>query len=233
MKRYMISAALAGGLLVLVGCNNRPDYQAVSPAQPAELTPMQQSYFGTIPCADCSGIATSLFLDKEGTWVMEKRYQGKKQPLSIASWGTWARTANKLVLTDADGEKQYFHPQGNSLEILDTDGNPINSRLNYRLDAAKTTVPSVPMAMRGMYQYMADAAVFTDCASGKTYAVNNTIALEQGYAAAKGTGVNPVLVTIQGHFSLDANEDTGEPQLFITPDSAGHFQADKDCSTRP
>jgi copper homeostasis protein (lipoprotein) len=48
-----------------------------------ELKPMQQSWRGVLPCADCEGIETSLFLQKDGTWVMNQRYQGAKEPSSL------------------------------------------------------------------------------------------------------------------------------------------------------
>ena len=48
--------------------------------------------------------------------------------------------------------------------------------------------------MRGMYFYMADAATFTDCATGKRIAVANNAQLERDYAAARGTQTRPVLL---------------------------------------
>ncbi|WP_289465692.1 copper resistance protein NlpE N-terminal domain-containing protein, partial [Klebsiella pneumoniae] len=74
-----------------------------------------QSYKGLLPCADCEGIETSLFLEKDGTWVMNQRYQGAASPSVFASYGSWARTADKLVLTESDGEKLYFRPKGEAL----------------------------------------------------------------------------------------------------------------------
>ncbi|MEN1769698.1 copper resistance protein NlpE N-terminal domain-containing protein, partial [Pseudomonas aeruginosa] len=66
----------------------------------------EEAFFrGVLPCADCEGIETSLFLEKDGTWVMNERYLGaREEPSSFASYGTWARTADKLVLTDSKGE---------------------------------------------------------------------------------------------------------------------------------
>jgi uncharacterized lipoprotein NlpE involved in copper resistance len=43
---------------------------------------MQQSWRGVF-CADCEGIETSLFLAKDGTWVMNQRYQGAKELLLL------------------------------------------------------------------------------------------------------------------------------------------------------
>lgn len=68
-----------------MGCNNRAEVDTLSPAQAAELKPMPQSWRGVLPCADCEGIETSLFLEKDGTWVMNERYLGhvKSLPLSL------------------------------------------------------------------------------------------------------------------------------------------------------
>ncbi len=42
-----------------------------------------------------------------------------------------ARTADKLVLTNSKGEKSYFRAKGDKLEMLDRNGSPIQSPLNY------------------------------------------------------------------------------------------------------
>lgn len=113
---------------------------------------MQQSWRGVLPCADCEGIETSLFLEKDGTWVMNERYQGvREEPSSFASYGTWARTADKLVLTDSNGEKSYYRAKGNALEMLDREGNPVASQLNYTLVPVTASLPVTPMPLRGMY----------------------------------------------------------------------------------
>ena len=70
------------------------------------------------------------------------------------------------MLTNSKGEKSYFRAKGDKLEMLDRNGSPIQSPLNYTLEPVKASLPTTPMAMRGMYFYMADAATFTDCATG-------------------------------------------------------------------
>ena len=103
-RAALLSALAVTSLFALFGCNNRSETQVLQPTQNEELKPMQQSWRGVLPCADCEGIETSLFLQKDGTWVMNQRYQGAKEPSSFASYGTWARTAEKLVLTDTTGD---------------------------------------------------------------------------------------------------------------------------------
>ncbi|WP_229057392.1 envelope stress response activation lipoprotein NlpE [Citrobacter farmeri] len=218
-------------LFALIGCNNRSDVDVIQPTQVAELKPMQQSWRGILPCADCEGIETSLFLEKDGTWVMNERYQGvREEPSSFASYGTWARTADKLVLTDSQGEKSWYRAKGEALEMLDREGNPIESQLNYTLAPVKATLPVTPMAMRGMYFYMADAATFTDCATGKQVSVASNAELERGYLAARGASEKPVLLSVEGHFTLEANPDTHEPVKTLMADKEIKFIPGKSCT---
>ena len=231
MKKTLLSAMAALTLFALIGCNNRSDVDVIQPTQVAELKPMQQSWRGILPCADCEGIETSLFLEKDGTWVMNERYQGvREEPSSFASYGTWARTADKLVLTDSQGEKSYYRAKGEALEMLDREGNPIESQLNYTLAPVKATLPVTPMAMRGMYFYMADAATFTDCATGKQVSVASNAELERGYLAARGASEKPVLLSVEGHFTLEANPDTHEPVKTLMADKEVKFIPGKSCT---
>lgn len=231
MKKTLLSAMAAFTLFALIGCNNRSDVDVIQPTQVAELTPMQQSWRGILPCADCEGIETSLFLEKDGTWVMNERYQGvREEPSSFASYGTWARTADKLVLTDSKGEKSWYRAKGDALEMLDWEGNPIESQFNYMLAPVKSSLPVAPMAMRGMYFYMADAATFTDCATGKRVSVASNAELERGYLAARGASEKPVLLSVEGHFTLEANPDTHEPVKTLMADKEIKFIPGKSCT---
>ncbi|WP_420899188.1 envelope stress response activation lipoprotein NlpE [Leclercia adecarboxylata] len=215
-----------------MGCHNRAEMEVLEPTQAEALKPMQQSWRGVLPCADCEGIETSLFLEKDGTWVMNQHYQGAKAPSTFASYGTWARTADKLVLTDTAGEKRYFRAKGEGLEMLDMQGNPIVSQFNYTLAPITAALPATPMAMRGMYFYMADAAIFTDCATGKKVSVANNAQLERDYAAARGNDTKPVLLMVDGHFTLQANPDSGEKIKTLVPDRDARFEAGKNCDSK-
>jgi copper homeostasis protein (lipoprotein) len=232
VKSAIFSVVAASALFVLMGCHNRAEMEVLEPTQAEALKPMQQSWRGVLPCADCEGIETSLFLEKDGTWVMNQHYQGAKAPSTFASYGTWARTADKLVLTDTAGEKRYFRAKGEGLEMLDMQGNPIASQFNYTLAPITAALPATPMAMRGMYFYMADAAIFTDCATGKKVSVANNAQLERDYAAARGNDTKPVLLTVDGHFTLQANPDSGEKIKTLVPDRDARFEAGKNCDSK-
>ncbi|EIC2131984.1 MULTISPECIES: envelope stress response activation lipoprotein NlpE [Citrobacter] len=231
VKTAILSVVAACTLFSLIGCNNHTEVEVLQPTRAAELKPMQQSWRGILPCADCEGIETSLFLEKDGTWVMNERYQGvRDEPSSFASYGTWARTADKLVLTDSKGEKSYYRAKGEALEMLDREGNPIESQFNYTLQPVSASLPVTPMPMRGMYFYMADAAIFTDCATGKRMPVANNAQLERDYLAARAENGQSVLLTLEAHFTLESNPDTGEKVKTLMADKDAKFIPGKACN---
>lgn len=134
------------------------------------------------------------------------------------------------MLTDSNGEKSYYRAKGDALEMLDREGNPVASPLNYTLEPVTASLPVTPMPLRGMYVYMADAATFTDCATGKRLPVASNVQLERGYLAAKGEAEKPVLLTVEGHFVFAANPDTGEPVKMLIADKNAKFAPGKDCT---
>ncbi|PNM26535.1 copper homeostasis/adhesion lipoprotein NlpE [Yersinia enterocolitica] len=233
VKKLTITLFLAVGALSLLGCNNR--HQPVEQA----LQPMQQSYQGVLPCADCSGLDTSLFLDSDGTFILKEIYRGtahagdnNESDQTFAEYGQWARTADKLVLTNGQGEKRYFRPVGKNLVMLDQQGLAIQSALNYQLTPSDQPLPKTPMPLSGMYKYFADAAVFTDCATGRTFPVENNIALETGYLKARKKVGEPVFLTLNGHFDVRPSMEEGQSDKTLIPADNIKFNASKSCGSK-
>ncbi|WP_224555423.1 envelope stress response activation lipoprotein NlpE [Pectobacterium versatile] len=229
MKKLAIGVLLIAGISGLIGCHTR------SQVQEEPLKPMAQSYRGVLPCADCGGIDTSLFLEKDGTFVLREQYQTTREGNNtFASYGQWRRTADKLVLTDSAGEKRYFRPVDNTLEMLDQQGLPINSSLPRQLTATEQALPDTPMSMKGMYRYLADAATFSDCATGKTFVVVNNIVLERQYLRTMTAPGEPVLVSFTAHFAIVPSMEEGQMVKAVVPNSSdkAHMNARENCDMR-
>ncbi|KFF70993.1 copper homeostasis protein [Pectobacterium brasiliense] len=229
MKKLAIGVLLIAGISGLIGCHTR------SQVQEELLKPMAQSYRGVLPCADCGGIDTSLFLEKDGTFVLREQYQTTREGNNtFASYGQWRRTADKLVLTDSSGEKRYFRPVDNSLEMLDQEGLPINSSLPRQLTATEQVLPDTPMSMKGMYRYLADAATFSDCATGKTFVVANNAVLERLYLRTTASAGEPVLVSFTAHFAVIPSMEEGQMVKAVVPNSSANarMNARANCDTQ-
>lgn len=91
VKKIVFSVIAACSLFALFGCNHRTETDTVQPAAMEELKPMQQSWRGVLPCADCEGIDTSLFW-KRRDWVMNEHYGApvvSRHPLPRTAPGTY------------------------------------------------------------------------------------------------------------------------------------------------
>ncbi|WP_252317297.1 hypothetical protein [Candidatus Symbiopectobacterium endolongispinus] len=71
-------------------------------------------------------------------------------------------------------------------------------------------MPTTPMAMRGLYRYMADAVVFADCFTGVTYPVVNNIVMEKRYLQVRKSSGDAVLLTFSAHFAVVPSMRRGE-----------------------
>ena len=80
-KKYLLAAMV---VFALAGCDQAKNSANVSTAKQADVHTAQNSldwmgeYNGIQPCGDCSGIETSLTLNKDGTFVLNETYQGKE-----------------------------------------------------------------------------------------------------------------------------------------------------------
>ncbi|OLQ93150.1 hypothetical protein BIY22_01270 [Vibrio panuliri] len=93
-------------------------------------------YMGTMPCADCSGIATSLTLNFDGTYSYDQVYLGKGEEGQYKSTGefVWNSKGDTITLSEEDDSQQFFVGE-NVLMMLDVDGNKVEGEMadNYTL----------------------------------------------------------------------------------------------------
>ncbi len=61
--------------------------------------------------------------------------------------------------------------------------------------------------------------------------VANNAELERGYLTGRDHSEEPVLLSLEGNFTLEANPATGGPTKVLAPDTASKFYPDKDCSS--
>ncbi len=90
------------------------------------------TFRGKIPCADCPGIVMTLTLYPKNRFTLRQEYLERKAIL--ADVGFWRVEDGKLTVHGREGKAQNFQiaDQG-MLEMLDTEGKPIESQHSYRL----------------------------------------------------------------------------------------------------
>lgn len=216
--RVRATAALLAAAAIAGGCALPGGGGTEAPATGRDVIGREPvTYSGEIPCADCPGRRMTLTLFTDSTFRLRETYvearDGKDQ--TVYDLGRWARAqdqgANRLRLTGGPEAPRQFLIRGDeALRLLDTAGREIRSQLHHDLKRLPKVDPVAgPMRLRGMYVYMADAAVFSECQTGKRFPVRferNHAALERAYLAARHAPGEPLLVTVDGRFAASAAE---------------------------
>jgi copper homeostasis protein (lipoprotein) len=85
----------------------------------------QGTYWGVLPCADCSGIRTAITLQKDGYYRMKTRYEGKsREVFETKGPFTWDKKGAVIMLGDA-----RYQVGENQLIRLDQSGQVITGDL--------------------------------------------------------------------------------------------------------
>jgi len=167
------------------------------------------SYAGTLPCADCAGQDMVLTLFADGSFRWRTHYLGVPPGRQAVFYdiGRWGRDeAGRIVLRGGREAPVWFAPvSGGALRLLDAQGRPIVSTLNYTLQRQAEVNPLLgSLRLRGMYKHVASAAMLTECRTGLRWPVwieGQHLALERAYLAHRAQGGGEwVLVSLNGAF---------------------------------
>lgn len=195
-------------LVSLLGaCAANPPVEQLRAALPA-------TYVGALPCADCPGLDYTLQLRADGNYFLRRDYRERG---AVDEIGRWVFSSDQTVLALQGGE-QFEIDSADRLTLRDRNAAPIVSSHNYSLLRSDTATPLQPqLTLRGSYRYQADAATFTECGTGLSFAVlpgPGAHAVEQAYLKGRGTPGEPLLVALEGRLTETVAME-GEPQLAI------------------
>jgi len=172
----------------------------------AKLGALPASFAGDLPCADCPGIRYELNLFSDQSYFSRMTYLSRDvKPYDEI--GRWVLTGDNLKLMHGGRPSDQFAIKSpDYLRKLDMQGKEIQSKLNYDLHRTAQFERIEPrLKMRGMFQYMADAASFAECETGQRWPVameGDYKALESAYTQSRHEPGAAVLVTLDGQASI-------------------------------
>lgn len=85
-------------------------------------------YEGELPCADCSGIKTTVSINMDGTFKKKEVYNGKKGSFETEGMLVWDATGSIITLPAKTDSAKYKVGEG-KLIALDMDGKVIEGEL--------------------------------------------------------------------------------------------------------
>lgn len=142
--------AVTAAILLAAGCDNTAK-QTVNNAPPQSVTAQADTthnartsldwagtYQGMLPCADCEAINTTVTLNADGSYQLERVYVGKSVRVfteqGIFNWSDIGST----VLLEAEQPVQFFVAE-NQLFMLDKQGKRIEGDMAARYRLQKLT----------------------------------------------------------------------------------------------
>ena len=215
---------------------------AVQPAPGSTTAPtlgvgfaLPATFAGVMPCADCAGVAQTLTLRADGLYRLRRIYLDKPDG-PFAELGRWTADERGKRLTLRSGsESLLFEVKDNAtLRLLDRLGQPITSNANLDLRRTAQVDPiSEPLRWLGEFRYLADAATFTDCASGLRWPVAMTAdyqTLERNYLQSRSAPGAPLLVSFDGRIEVRPAME-GPPREQMVVDRFGSSQPGAACGS--
>lgn len=149
---YFIPFLVSFYIILLFSCNNEDstnEQQTEDITQDSETRVQEKTweeFFGTLPCADCSGIETTLRLSSDGSrFQLQSIYLGQKDNEYIQSGNVISQTGynnneDAIIYTlmsenERDDSKYFLRKSvtSDTLHMLDQDMKLIESELNYSL----------------------------------------------------------------------------------------------------
>lgn len=96
------------------------------------------TFSGTLPCANCPGIDTTLVLNPDGSYDITEAYQDQDGPPAVMD-GTWtAEAGGQQIRLDpnskAEQDRLFAIASQQQLTQLDLQGQPVEGGLDYSLD---------------------------------------------------------------------------------------------------
>jgi copper homeostasis protein (lipoprotein) len=148
----------------------QPAPGAVEEVAATELPAIPGYYQDTLPCADCPGIVTQLWVRNERTFILRQHYIDR-EPLPFGSIGQWHFNTDVLRLEGSGDEVDFFRPAPEGLLLVDGSGKASKTELDMTLDRMADELPDrIPrMRITGTFTYFADAMSFKPCGARSSW----------------------------------------------------------------
>ncbi|MGD8439016.1 MAG: YbaY family lipoprotein [Holophagae bacterium] len=210
-----------------------------SPRETAAVDAVSGSYVGILPCADCDGIRYRIDLFDDGAFYERMTYLGRGNDATFDTIGSWSLTTGEptIALFDGDREPQRWEVVDRStLRKLDRGGQDIESSLNYELVRTEGLDPLEPqLAMRGMVMYLADAAMFHECLTGRRVSVameGASIDVERAVLETRREPGAEVLISVVGRLAQRLPMEGDGPVEMLVVDELDGVWPGETCGAR-
>jgi copper homeostasis protein (lipoprotein) len=187
---------------------------AMEPIPVARQLRLPATFTGDLPCSDCAMVRYHLDLWPDNGYQMRRVWVGRD--LERDEIGGWSLDpgGNGLILYGAGEMPLRFEIIApDRLRLVDTIGGPVASGPTHELKSdGQLHLADLTLTLGGEMTYMADAASFTECMTGRRYPIameGDFVKLERAYVAAVAAPGAKLYVSFDGSI-IDRPKMEGE-----------------------
>ncbi len=147
-----IAALFSAMVLLLVACTTTKNIKETPVADDALTQKAIAVWEGNLPCADCESLDYQLTLKADKSFDEKSLYRGESLS-EVHETGTWLMNNDSvIILKQGETVLKYFSFHGQHLEMMDLEGKPIESSLNYQLQ--KVTIQDMELLTEGRWRLL-------------------------------------------------------------------------------
>ena len=231
------TAAVVVFVTILSACHSNSDINSTSADSSAGKKPqgyvvkqLAGLFYDTLPCADCPGIATKLYLKPDKTFVLEKEYISKSTSYET---GVWAVNDSLLQLTGTDSPQHFKIISYAKLSMLTNEGKEIQSGTR-KMELDRNNVPFRPLQpvpVEGIYSAKGDTMTLHICSMNHDYGAtldSGAMMMTEKYKKVAAQG-QPIYAKLAGHFELRPSLNDTTTQDFFVIEKFIKFIPDQTC----
>ena len=175
------------------------------------------SFSGTLPCADCPGITTTIWLRADSTYVQHATYLDR-DTMPFGSIGTWSIEGNVVLLRGTPGRRFELTDRG--LRSLPHQDDPLSGRPPAELLKGVGTLLNRSMRITGGYIYADETHTLQPCGMEQQFPLGMQHAgLEMAmWYTEDNLGGTPMLVEIQAHLGMGPSMEGDEEDEYLFVD---------------
>lgn len=137
-------------VLVLSACTTTKNIKETPAADDALVQRAIAVWEGSLPCADCESLDYQLTLKADKSFDEKSLYRGESLS-EVHETGTWIMNNDSvIILKQGETVLKYFSFHGQHLEMMDLEGKPIESAINYQLQ--KVTIHDMELLTEGRWR---------------------------------------------------------------------------------
>jgi heat shock protein HslJ/uncharacterized membrane protein len=177
------------------------------------------TFYGTLPCADCEGIAYALTLERDSTYSEQLVYQGKSTEVERREGPFTVDATGMLTLTDkeeTEGMRQFLY-KTDSLRVLDLSGKVVRGDLRDRYVLTRKKPADFSLDV----QKPAESVDFKATGNEPSWVLTIDFDQQMEFKSLDGSGIHlvtpvPKQMSPQDDGTLRFNTQTDAGQLQVT-----------------